>query len=137
MPDLILVPSAVLPGDGAQYANGTAGVVIAAGDVCCLDATSQRFVLASSAAVATSRVRGIAAHSAASGQPLRVQHGGILNVGGALLVAGELYCLSGLAPGKIGPYSDVTAGDFVTVLGIGQTTSLLLIRLWLTELARA
>jgi hypothetical protein len=136
VPDLVIVPTAVVPGDGAQYANGIAGVAITAGDVCCLDTTSQRFILASSLTVATSRVRGIAAHGASVGQPLRIQNGGVLNVGGALLVVGELYCLSGLTPGKIGPYSDITAGDFVTLLGIGQTTSLLLLRLWLTELAK-
>jgi hypothetical protein len=137
MPDLVLVPTAIVPGDGAQYANGIAGVAISAGEVCCLNTTTQRFVLASSGTVATARVRGIAAHSAAVGQPLRIQNGGLLNVGGPLLTVGEFYCLSGLTPGKIGPYSDVTAGDVVTILGVGQTTSLLQMRLWLTEITKA
>lgn len=137
MPDLVIVPSAVVPGDGAQLTNGIAGVAIAAGDVCALDAATQRFILATVATIAGARVRGIASCSAAPGQPVRVQTGGILNVGGALLTIGEIYVLSGLAPGKIGPVADLGAGDFVTVLGIGQTTSLLQMRLWVTELAKA
>jgi hypothetical protein len=137
MPDLVLTPSAILPGDGAQYANGIAGVAIVAGDVCYLDTTTQRFVLATSTTLATSRVRGIAAHAAAPGQPLRMQTGGMVNLGSALLTVAELYVLSGLTPGKIGPYGDLAAGDFVTVLGIAQTPALLQMRVWQTELAKA
>jgi len=136
MADVVLVPSAVVPGDGAQFQNGIAGVALFAGNVVALDATTQRFILATSATVAGSRVRGIAACSAAPGQPVRVQTGGMLNVGGALLTVAELYALSGLAPGKIDPLSDVTTGDFVTVLGGGQTPSLLQLRLWTSEIAK-
>lgn len=135
MADLVIVPTDVLPGEGAQYANGVAGVTIAAGDVCCLDTTTQKFVLANSAAVATARVRGIAAHGAAPNQPLRVQTAGHIVLGAGLLTVGVLYCLSGLTPGKISPNADVGAGDFVTVLGIGQSATNLLMRLWATELA--
>jgi hypothetical protein len=85
--------------------------------------------------VATARVRGIAAHSAAPNQPLRVQIGGQMVLGAGLLTVGELYCLSGLTAGKIAPVADLAAGDFVTILGVGQTTANVLLRLWITELA--
>lgn|SRR5262245_37285697 len=135
MPDLVLVPANILPADGAQYANGIAGVAIAAGDVCCLDTATQKFVLANSNAAATARVRGIAAHTAAIGQPVRLQSGGQMTIGTGLLTVGVLYVLSGATPGKIAPIADLTATDYVTVLGVGQTTANLLLRLWVTELA--
>ena len=137
MPDLVLDPTTVVPGDGSQLTNGIAGVAIVAGDVCALDPATQRFILATTANIAGARVRGVAVCSASIGQPMRVQTGGILNVGAALLTIGELYALSGLTAGKIGPVADLGAGDFVTVLGIAQTTSLLQMRLWVTELAKA
>src|SRR5262245_36993380 len=85
MPDVTVTPANVLPGDGAQYANGIAGVAITAGDVCCLDTTTQKMILADSAALATSRVRGIAAHNAAPNQPIRLQSGGQMVLGTGLL----------------------------------------------------
>ena len=136
MPDLVLVPTAVVPGDNAQYSNGIAGVTIAAGDVCYLDGATQKYFLADSSDAAKSRVRGIAGHSASVGQPVRMQTGGVLNLGSALLTVAEMYVLSPTNPGKIAPISDMASGDFLTIVGLGQTTSLLQLRLWVTELAR-
>lgn len=137
MPDIVIVPTAVVPGDGAQITNGIAGVALVAGDVVALDTTTQRFVLASSASAVLARVRGIASCSASIAQPVRVQTGGILNVGSALLAVGEVYALSGAVPGKLAPASELAAGDFVSILGIASTTALLQIRLWVTEIAKA
>lgn len=137
MPDLVVVPASVVPGDGAQITNGIAGVALAAGDLVALDAPTQTYVLASSATAAGARLRGVASCSAAPGQPVRIQTGGVLNLGSALLTVGEIYSLSGLTPGKIAPVSELAAGDFVSVLGVGQTTSLLQIKIWITALAKA
>ena len=137
MPDIILDPSAVVPGDGAQLSSGIAGVALTPGDVVALDGPTQRYVLATSATLAGARVRGIASCTAAPGQPVRVQTGGVLNLGSALLAVGELYALSGANPGKIAPASELAVGDVVSVLGIAQSTSLLQIRLWNSDIAKA
>lgn len=43
---------------------------------------------------------------------------------GATLAVGEVYCVS-RTKGAIAPYADLTSADYVTILGVARSTSLL------------
>lgn len=43
---------------------------------------------------------------------------------GATLVVGQVYCVSA-TKGAIAPYADLTTGDYVTILGVARSASLL------------
>ena len=137
MADLVLTPATVLPGDGAQLTNGIAGVALAPGDVVALDGPTQRYVLATSTTLLGAKVKGVCCCTAAPEQPMRLQTGGVLDLGGEVLTIGEVYCLSGLTPGKIGPIADVTSGDFTTILGVATATNLLALKIWQTDVQKA
>jgi hypothetical protein len=124
MPDLVLVPAEVLPGTGAAYVNGTAGVAVLAGQVCYLDAATKSFKLADAGdTAATATVRGIALHGATAGQPLALQSGGDITLGaGAAMVVGGLYVLSS-TPGGIAPVAELIAAMHTTLLGVAVTAT--------------
>jgi hypothetical protein len=48
---------------------------------------------------------------------------GLINLG-ATLAVGQIYCVSA-TKGAIAPYGDLTTNDFVTILGIATTTTLM------------
>jgi hypothetical protein len=126
MPDLVLVPAEILPGAGATFTYGTAGVAITAGQVCYLDGTTRALTLAdANGSVATAAVKGIAMHGATTGQPLTLQRGGDVTLGaGAALTVGGLYVLSS-NPGMIAPAGDLAAGHFTTLLGVAVSATAL------------
>lgn len=111
-----------------QFENGTAGATITAGQVVYKDATTNTYKLADNdgASAALASVAGIALHGASSGQPLKVQTAGGINVG-ATLTVGEIYVLSA-TPGGIAPKADLATGKRVTVLGVATTTSNLMLK---------
>lgn len=124
MPDLVLVPAEILPGPGATYTYGTAGVAITAGQVCYLDAASKRLNLAdANNTVGSATVKGIAMHGATTGQPLTLQHGGEIVLGaGAAMTVGGLYVLSA-NPGMVAPSGDLAAGHWTTLLGVAVSAT--------------
>lgn len=128
MSDLSITAANVLAGTGADITRGTAGATITAGQAVYLDeATTGQWLLADSdsatvAARGSARF-GIALNGAADGQPLAVQTGGDITIG-ATLVAGVAYYLSD-APGAICPFADLATGDFVTLVGIATSTTVL------------
>lgn len=135
MADLVLDPTLVVPGAGATFRVGVAGQNLTAGLPCQLEANSQLWKLTINATLALSRVHGIASHAALLGQPITLQTGGLLHLGTAVLTVGELYVLSGNG-GMIAPVGDLGPGAFVTLLGIAETTSVLRLHLWATEVQR-
>lgn len=80
------------------------------------------WIASTNASAAGSQVDGIALTGGASGQPFTYQKAGNINLG-ATLAAGVIYVLS--ASGAISAVNDVASGDYVTVLGIGISTSLM------------
>lgn len=124
MADLTVTASQVLPGAGARFADGTAGVAVTAGQVV-YQSTSDTMLLADADAgtPAAANGRGIALNGASIGQPVRIQTEGTITLGaGAAPVKGTIYVLSGTA-GGICPAADLASGDRVTVLGVGGTTA--------------
>lgn len=126
MADLVLVPAEVLPGTGAAYTSGVAGVAITAGQVCYLDTAAKQMKLADANGTAqTAVVKGIAMHGATPGQPLTLQSGGEITLGvGAALVVGGLYVLSA-TPGMIAPVGDLAAGHYTDLLGVALSATVL------------
>lgn len=125
MADITQTAANVLAGTGARKVTGVSGGTIVAGNSVYLDTVAGTYKLAdaggASAAIA---VAGVALTNSSAGQPIVVQTEGQVNLG-ATLTAGQVYIVSGAAPGGIAPVSDMTAGDRVGILGIAISTSLL------------
>ncbi|MDW9792122.1 hypothetical protein GOB42_15155 [Sinorhizobium meliloti] len=129
MADIVITPASVVPGAGAKTTSGTAGATITAGQVVYLDSTTtgKWHHADSDAATAAARGQGanvgIALNGASNGQPLEVLTEGPITLG-AVLTAGAAYYLSP-TPGGIAPLADLLTGDYVTLLGLATSTSVL------------
>lgn len=129
MADLNITAANVVAGAGAQTKTGTAGATIPAGDIVYLDTvTTGKWQLADGdAATAAARGQtgsfGMALNSASLNQPLVVQTAGPVTVG-SVLTAGAAYYLSD-TPGKLCPLADLATGDYVTLLGLAASATVL------------
>jgi hypothetical protein len=101
--------------------TGTLGGTVAAGNAVRRQAAGT-WVVSTNASAAGSQVDGIALSGGAVGQPFTYQKAGNINLG-ATLAAGAIYVLS--VDGAISAVNDVATGDYVTVLGVGLSTSLM------------
>lgn len=125
MADITITASAVLPGANASVSQGTAGETIAAGDVVYLASATKKFMLADADSV-TAEARkaiGIALNGASLNQPVDVLTGGDITLG-AVLTPGQAVYLSD-EPGKMCPLADLATGDYVCMLGLAKSSSIL------------
>ncbi len=125
MADISITASAVLPGSGARTRHVTAGATITAGQVVYREASTGKYKLADTDS-ATAEVRtpaGIALNGASDGQPLTILTQGLLTLN-AVLTQAVAYYLSGTA-GGICPVADVASGDYTTVIGVAQSSTVL------------
>lgn len=125
MADISITAASVVAGANARTEQGTAGAAITAGQVLYKDAAAGTWKLAdsNSATAAARSPDGIALNGAASGQPLQVLTGGDVTIG-ATLTAGVAYYLSD-TPGGICPVADVGSGEYSTIIGIAESTTVL------------
>lgn len=123
MADITVTAGSVLPGTNPAYEDGTAGGTLTAGMSLYKDASdSNKWKAAdANASASAAAARGIATHGASSGQPIRVQTGGGIDLG-ATLAVGRIYVVSATA-GGIAPSSDLTTGWYTCILGIATTAS--------------
>lgn len=122
MADLSITAADVIKGSQSGDETVVAGATIARGDACYLDSTdSNKAKLCDANAVATSAFKGIALNDAADEQPLTLWTSGNLGVG-TVLTIGEVYVVSATA-GKIAVIADLLSGEYVTLIGVGSTTS--------------
>jgi hypothetical protein len=124
MTDLSITAASVMPSTGAITEKLIAGAAITAGQSCYKDASDSYKAKLTDADSATAAARvfyGIALNSAASGQPVVVQTGGIIIIG-ATTAVGVAYYLSDTA-GGICPFADLESGDYPTIIGIGYSTT--------------
>lgn len=121
----ITAANVVVSGTGQGRASGTAGGAITAGQAVYLDPTTHKWTLADadSATPAARHAGGIALNSASLNQPVNVLTSGAVTIGGTL-TAGVAYYLSGTA-GGICPVADVGAGEYVCILGVATSASVL------------
>ena len=123
--DLSITATSVIPGANARFQDGIAGASLTAGQVVYADASdSGKIKLAdANASATTANVLGIAAHAAASGQPVRVIiWDDDLTIGATVSMTAPVYVLSGTA-GGIAPTADVTTGWYPVVLFISKSTT--------------
>ena len=125
MADLTITAANVVAGSNAVTDRGTAGETITAGQPVYFDPTVARWKKAdSNAATEVARkATAIALNGASNGQPLGVLKSGDLTIG-ATLTAGTAYYLSDTA-GGICPLADVGAGEYVCLIGMAKSTSVL------------
>lgn len=125
MADISITAANVVAVAGAARADGTAGETIAAGKAIYLASATKKWMLADSNS-ATAEVRkatGIALNGASANQPIAVHKSGDITIG-ATLTAGTAYYLSD-TPGGICPLADVGSGEYVCLLGLAKSTSVL------------
>lgn len=125
MADIVVTAANVIAGSNATKKHGTAGATITAGQTVYQDADDKKWKLAdnNSATAAVREAVGMALNNAAADQPITVQTGGDVTPG-ATLVAGTTYYQSD-TPGGWGPLADVGAGEYVGIIGIAKSTTVL------------
>jgi hypothetical protein len=119
MADMSQTATSVI-GYGPQL-HGVLGGTVAAGMPVRKQADGT-FIASTNASLAGSSVDGWATSGGAINQPFTYQKGGNINPGGTVVVGG-IYVLS--ASGAISLDNDVVTGDWITVLGVGISTSLI------------
>ncbi len=128
MADLSITAANVVAGSDAVRESGTAGATITAGQAVYLDTTDMKYKLADSNGAAALRVpNGIALNGASNGQPLSVQKGGDITIGGTM-TAGIPYFLSD-TPGGLCPLPDIGTGEYSCIVGIAKSTSVLAVNI--------
>lgn len=125
MSDLVITASSVVPGANAQFGSGVAGAAITAGQTLYSDASdSNKLKLADCDGASGLRTCvGIAVCGAAAGQRVTYQKAGKISLG-SVLTQGKVYVLSDTA-GGIMPVEDLESGDYVSILGVAESTSVL------------
>jgi hypothetical protein len=135
MADIVITPASVLAGSNAAVVHGAAGEAITAGQVVYQNSTTKKWMLADndSATAAVRQAQGIALNGASDSQPIAVQKSGDITIGGTL-TAGVSYYLSA-TPGGMAPYADILAGDYVVLLGMSKSTTVLALDISYTGVA--
>lgn len=130
--DLSVTAASVVAGSNAQVEHGIAGATITAGQVVYRDSTTGKYLKADNngASAEIRTPRGIALNGASDNQPLAIARSGNLTIG-ATLTAGVAYYLSDTA-GGICPLADVGAGEYVVLLGLASSTSVLAVNVQYT-----
>jgi hypothetical protein len=123
MADIVVTPSAILAGSNSAQVHGTAGETIVAGKA--VYQSTKKWMLAdsNSATAAARQAGGVALNGASDGQPITIHKSGDLTVG-AVLTAGQAVYLSD-TPGGLAPLADVGAGEYVCLIGLAKSTSVL------------
>lgn len=110
--------------------EGQSGEAITAGQQVYRDAATGKYFKGICTSANPAACRGVALNSCpGADQPLEVMNSGLItNV--SSLVQGELYVVSDTTAGALMKYSDIGAGEFVTVVGIAQSTTTIQIQLF-------
>lgn len=125
MADVTITAANVVPGANARTVQGVAGETLTAGQAVYKETASGKWKKADadSATAEVRQAKGVCVTGSSLNQPVVVQTGGDITIGGTL-TAGAGYYLSGAA-GGICPVADVGAGEYVCLLGLAKSTSVL------------
>ena len=125
MADLVITAAKVLASASGSRMDGKAGEAISAGKAVYIDPVTGLWMLAdsNSATAEARRAAGIALNAAALNQPDAVHKSGDIVIG-ATLTAGVAYYLSD-TPGGICLVADVGSGEYVCLIGLAKSTSVL------------
>ncbi|RWX71895.1 hypothetical protein [Mesorhizobium sp. M2A.F.Ca.ET.039.01.1.1] len=125
MADLVITAANVVAGSNAETETGAAGEAITAGQAVYRSSTTKKLMKADSNG-ASAEIRtpiGIALNGGALDQPIKFQKSGNVTIG-AVLTPGVAYYLSD-APGGICPVADIGAGEYVCLIGLATSASVL------------
>lgn len=122
MADLSVTAGSVVSYGGAGTDWGTAGATITAGQSLYIDtADSNKLKLTDASVAATAVFAGISLCGAGNNQPIKYQKSGAINPG-ATVVVGMVYVVSTTA-GGICPLADLVTGEYVSIIGVGLSSS--------------
>ncbi|UCI23684.1 hypothetical protein [Mesorhizobium sp. B2-8-5] len=125
MADLVITAASVVAGANAATETGAAGEAITAGQAVYRSSTTKKLMKADSNG-ASAEIRtpiGIALNGGALDQPIKFQKSGDITIGAAL-TPGVAYYLSD-TPGGICPVADVGTGEYVCLIGLATSASVL------------
>jgi hypothetical protein len=125
MSDLSVTAASVLKGSNATIEHGISGETIAQGKQLYKSSSTGKWMLAdsNSATVEARTPTATALCGASLDQPITVQKRGDITIG-ATLVANTAYYMSD-TPGGICPLADVGTGEYMTLIGIAKSTTVL------------
>lgn len=125
MADLSITAANVIAGANNRQQTVVAGETITAGQPVYRDASTGKYLKAdaNAASAAAREATGIALNGASNGQPLTIQTSGQITIGGTM-TAGIAYYLSDTA-GGICPVADIGSGEYVDLIGIAVSTTVL------------
>lgn len=126
MADLVITAGNVVADSAASKISGTAGETITAGMAVYQDTSTKKWMKALSDSAAHAAASGIALNGASLNQPLSILTEGTITIG-ATVTVGETYYVSNTAGGII-PYADLSAAEYVTMIGIGLTASTIAVK---------
>lgn len=137
MADLTITAANVIAQAGATLRHGTAGAAVTAGQMGYYDATTGTYKLADNdSGTAAVRVADcMFLHAAEIGQPVTVLKAGPVALG-SVLTAGAAYYLSN-TPGGICPVADLATGEYVQLIGLATSASVLNVAFQATGVAHA
>ena len=132
----VTAANVAIGGDTARVRAVTVGEAVTQGEPVYFNPSDSKYYLAEAGdVVAKSVATAIVLTPAAADGRAVVATEGLVNVG-ATLSAGEIYVVSATA-GAIAPIADLTTGDFVTILGVATSTSLIDLRITASQAATA
>jgi len=122
MSDIVITPADVGLVSAVSGVFVQFGEAVSAGETVYLDSTSGKYYLADADDSAKDSVAGvvISAGGAADGYGYIANGTGVVLTIGGTTTAGQVYVLSNTA-GGIMPESDLTTGQYVSVVGVGDT----------------
>lgn len=135
MSDISITAANVLPGTDAYWETGTFGAAVTAGQVVYKLSTDNKFYPAECDTLAKIDAFGIALVGGSAGQPAVIQKRGSITIGGTVVV-GTIYCLSATL-GGICPNADLASTNYVTVIGVGISATVIQLALNTTGIAKA
>lgn len=134
MSDIAITAANVVKSSNAVVKHGTAGESITQGQWIYKATTGKLMKADADAATELARTPiGVALNAASDGQPLSYQSAGEITIGGTL-TAGVAYYLSNTAGGMC-PVADVGTGEYVVLLGLAKSASVLDIAIKYTGVA--
>lgn len=129
MTAITVTPALVIAGSNAKKARGVGGATIVAGKSL-YRASDGQLELADADVLASGKCVGISLNGGGVGQPIDYIEEGDLTIDG--LTAGVTYAVSPTA-GGIEPLADLTAGDYITILGVATSTTNLRVKILISD----
>lgn len=135
MADLSVTASSVVPSSTASLITGTAGETITAGMPVYLKASDSKIYKAIDSTAAAAAVVGVAVCGASANQPVTYATAGDITYN-SIFTAGVAYYISDTA-GGLRAFADQSTGDYVTMVGVATSATVLHLVIYATGITAA